>query len=96
MFHEIAQLCEMASSCRCSWSKGIEFQLAPKNASNWLLFFFAVMGRDVLVKWPLLETTAYVEWASPMILKLQVMLPELLIVTLWYFAEEQNGCSQIQ
>ena len=39
----------------------------------------------------LLETTAYVELVSPMIRKLQVILPELMVVTLWYFAETVNG-----
>ena len=45
-------------------------------------------------RWLLLEITAYVELASPMIRKLQVILPELLIVTL-YFTETMGGLTLV-
>jgi hypothetical protein len=38
-------------------------------------------------KWLLLETTACVELASHMIRKLQVTLPELLVIKLWQYVE---------
>jgi hypothetical protein len=53
------------------------------------------MERGVPAKWLLLETTAYVELESPMTRKLQVVLPELLVVKFRHFAETMDGLSLV-